>query len=123
MREANRPGVRQATKAGLACSQAGSVYTWLPPTRQSEDCLYLNVWTPPTPAATPRPVLVFFYGGSYIEGDDKFALYDASELVGNAARDNKGTIVVVANYRCVCMCVCARACVLMRAWPLTERRY
>ena len=93
-------------QAGAICVQDESVYTWLPPSRQSEDCLYLDVYQPldaPTLATKPRPVLkpvlkpvlVFFYGGSYVEGDDKFALYDATELVGTAAARAKDVIVVV----------------------------
>src|SRR2546423_3110155 len=35
----------------------------------SEDCLYLNVWTPYKTGAEKLPVLVYFYGGGFISGD------------------------------------------------------
>lgn len=59
----------------------------------SEDCLYLNVWTPdPSPAAR-LPVLVYFYGGGFMAGDSSEPRYDGGRL---AAR---GLVAVTANYR------------------------
>ncbi|XP_034835475.1 juvenile hormone esterase-like [Maniola hyperantus] len=58
----------------------------------TEDCLYLDVYTPET--ATPRdklPVMVFFHGGAYYKGSKE--LYDPQFLV------SKGVIVVITNYR------------------------
>ena len=41
----------------------------------SEDCLFLNIWTP-RPAATPAPVMVFIHGGSWRGGRaDQFTVY------------------------------------------------
>ena len=59
----------------------------------SEDCLYLNVWTPATPAATPLPVLVYFYGGGNVAGDSSEPRYDGARLA------QQGLVVVTVNYR------------------------
>jgi carboxylesterase type B len=61
---------------------------------QSEDCLYLNIWTPAD--ATPEshyPVLFWIYGGAFLHGASSRAEYIGDRL---AAR---GTIVVSINYR------------------------
>jgi para-nitrobenzyl esterase len=56
-----------------------------------EDCLTLDVWTPPA-NSSPRPVMVWIHGGSFINGNS--GLYNARELA------SRGKIVVVAvNYR------------------------
>jgi para-nitrobenzyl esterase len=59
----------------------------------NEDCLYLNIWAP-TPAAQPRPVLVWIHGGGFVEGYGAAKQYDATRL---AARAN--AVVVTVNYR------------------------
>ncbi|MFN7471116.1 MAG: carboxylesterase family protein, partial [Roseiflexaceae bacterium] len=58
----------------------------------SEDCLYLNVWTPNT-GATGLPVLVYFYGGGNIAGDGSEPRYDGAALAA------QGIITVTVNYR------------------------
>ena len=35
----------------------------------SEDCLYLNVWSPSNAGNKKLPVLVYFYGGGFVAGD------------------------------------------------------
>ena len=58
----------------------------------SEDCLYLNVFTPGTTGK--RPVLVWIHGGGNITGAGSQRLYDGSELV------RRGDVVIVTlNYR------------------------
>lgn len=59
----------------------------------SEDCLYLNVWTPAQVVPAKRPVLVYFYGGGYVAGDGSEPRYDGASL---AAR---GIVTVTVNYR------------------------
>lgn len=59
----------------------------------SEDCLYLNVWTPATSANEKLPVLVYFYGGGFVGGDGSEYRYDGE----NMAR--KGMVAITVNYR------------------------
>jgi para-nitrobenzyl esterase len=59
----------------------------------SEDCLYLNVWTPATSDDAHLPVLVYFYGGGNVAGDGSEPRYDGTSLA------RKGIVVVTVNYR------------------------
>jgi para-nitrobenzyl esterase len=59
----------------------------------SEDCLYLNVWTPAKTGAERLPVLVYFYGGGFVAGDGSEPRYDGE----NMAR--KGIVALTVNYR------------------------
>jgi para-nitrobenzyl esterase len=59
----------------------------------SEDCLYLNVWTPAESAAARLPVMVYFFGGAFTEGAGSVPLYDGAALAA------KGAVVVTMNYR------------------------
>lgn len=61
--------------------------------RQSEDCLYLNVWTPGLDDAR-RPVLVWIHGGGFLVGAGSTPIYDGASL---AARGD--IVVVTINYR------------------------
>jgi len=46
----------------------------------SEDCLYLNVWTPAKSANEKLPVLVYFYGGGAVAGDGSEPRYDGQSM-------------------------------------------
>lgn len=59
----------------------------------SEDCLYLNVWTPASAARERLPVLVYFFGGGFIAGDGSEGRYDGAALA------RQGIVVVTVNYR------------------------
>jgi para-nitrobenzyl esterase len=59
----------------------------------SEDCLYLNIWTPATNPHAHLPVLVWIYGGGYINGSSAMPLYWGDKLA------HKGVIVVTLAYR------------------------
>jgi para-nitrobenzyl esterase len=64
-----------------------------PPENLSEDCLYLNIWSP---ARTPKdklPVFVWIYGGGFSSGSAACAVYDGEEMSKN------GIIFVSINYR------------------------
>jgi para-nitrobenzyl esterase len=63
-----------------------------PPT-VSEDCLYLNIWTPAKSVHQHLPVLVWIYGGGYINGSASMPLYWGDRLA------HKGVIVVTIAYR------------------------
>lgn len=70
------------------------------PVKQSEDCLFLNVYTPAVAPPTPTPVLLFIHGGNFHDGYaggyelDGGMLYDGQSYVNTT-----GQIVVVINYR------------------------
>ena len=59
----------------------------------SEDCLYLNVWTPAASSSERLPVLVWIYGGGGVSGSTAEPIYDGNALA------KKGVVVVSANYR------------------------
>ena len=59
----------------------------------SEDCLYLNVWTPAKRNTKDLPVLVYFYGGGNVAGDASEPRYDGESMA------KKGIVVVTSNYR------------------------
>lgn len=59
----------------------------------SEDCLYLNIWTPATRNTKDLPVLVYFFGGGNVAGDASEYRYDGESMA------KKGIVVVTTNYR------------------------
>ncbi|GET33599.1 carboxylic ester hydrolase [Prolixibacter bellariivorans] len=81
-------GVREATKFAPAPMQAGN-----PPSGKSEDCLYLNVWTPAKSANDKIPVLVWIYGGGFSFGSTSEPGYDGAKLA------KKGVVLVSIAYR------------------------
>ena len=92
-------GVRKADKFGASCPQPpGSGHP--PYTKDlfgdhamSEDCLFLNVWTPARSAAEELPVLFFIHGGNYTTGSGSGNITDGEAMA------RKGLIVVTANFR------------------------
>jgi para-nitrobenzyl esterase len=63
------------------------------PQNMSEDCLYLNVWTPAGNASDNLPVMVFFYGGGFTSVAGSMPAYNGTTLA------EKGVVVVTPNYR------------------------
>ncbi|OIR18939.1 fumonisin B1 esterase [mine drainage metagenome] len=59
----------------------------------SEDCLYLNVWTPKDAKVGSLPVLVYFYGGGFAAGDGSEYRYDGESMA------RRGIVAVTVNYR------------------------
>ncbi|KAI9925762.1 hypothetical protein ASPWEDRAFT_42435 [Aspergillus wentii DTO 134E9] len=88
-----------ATKASASCIQSVSAFGTLGAPAISEDCLYLNVFTPVLPGngsanSTRRPVAVYLYGGAFTAGSASMIDYDG----GNFASRND-VVVVTVNYR------------------------
>jgi len=88
-------GIRQCDAFGPECPQApypqASMY-YTPPAKQSEDCLYLNVWTTASPGEK-RPVMIWIHGGALTRGSGAHAVYDGAALA------KKGVVLVTINYR------------------------
>ena len=74
---------------GPACPQRGDRYR-----PQSEDCLFLNLWTPSVEGKAKRPVMVYFHGGAYSTGSVTDPVNDGAAL---AARGD--VVVVTVNHR------------------------
>lgn len=101
-------GPVDATRFAPACLQDDRIVDWYAqvaaafghgpdvvgrPTGVSEDCLYLNIWTPRPAAGASLPVLVFVHGGSNVAGWSYEPNYHGDRL---AAR---GMLVVTVAYR------------------------
>jgi para-nitrobenzyl esterase len=86
-------GVRDATTFGPSCPQVTNpqLNPFLPPGPISEDCLYLNVYTPAAHPGANRPVLVWIHGGGLVQ--DGSRNYDGTKLAAD------GAVVVTINYR------------------------
>jgi para-nitrobenzyl esterase len=86
--------VRSALEYGASCPQlAGRPDGWAQEPSLSEDCLYLNVWTP-SAAGAGRPVMVWMHGGGYSLGSGSWPVYDGAALA------RRGDVVVVTlNHR------------------------
>lgn len=88
-------GIRKADEYGNACIQTPGLSTAHggDPGPLSEDCLYLNVWTPKPERSAGLPVMMWIHGGAFIFGAGGLPVYDGSALA------KKGVIVVTINYR------------------------
>jgi para-nitrobenzyl esterase len=87
-------GVRAATKFGPSSLQGSSLAAGLSAEgAESEDCLYLNVFTRAL-GARKRPVLFWIHGGAYTVGSSGVPLYEGGPLV-----DLGDVVVVTHNYR------------------------
>lgn len=81
-------GVRDASSYGAASPQSGNEGPG------SEDCLFLNVWTPAVRDGGKRPILFYIHGGAYNNGSGSDPLYDGGRLC------QRGDVVVVTvNHR------------------------
>jgi para-nitrobenzyl esterase len=87
-------GIKRADHFGPSCMQPSNdlVTNGAPPT-MGEDCLYLNVWTPAKSAAARLPVMVWIYGGGFVDGSTSFPLDDGTHFA------RRGVVLVSLNYR------------------------
>jgi para-nitrobenzyl esterase len=87
-------GVRKAVAFGPRCMQR-NVYSDMVfrDKGPSEDCLYLNVWTPAQSASEHLPVMLWIYGGGFEAGATSEPRQEGMNLA------KKGVVVVSCNYR------------------------
>ena len=98
----NWTGILDATHQPNSCMQSldtsfgrfSGVEMWNANTNVSEDCLYLNIWVPRVTKSSKPPVMLWFYGGSYVFGSITLDVYDGRYL---AAKNN--VIVASMQYR------------------------
>lgn len=96
---ANWQGILKADHFAASCPQPMLnerkpwTYEFMAHGEASEDCLFLNVWTPAKSASNRLPVLVWAHGGAYAEGSGSVPAYDGEGLA------QKGVVVVTINYR------------------------
>ena len=87
-------GVRSATDYGPDCMQIPFPGDAAPlGVTPAEDCLYVNVWKPARTLGRRLPVMVWIYGGGFVNGGSSPPEYDGSAF----ARD--GIVLVSFNYR------------------------
>jgi para-nitrobenzyl esterase len=86
-------GVLKADKFAPACPQITWSSPGAPKMETSEDCLYLNVWTPAQPRKEKLPVMVWIYGGGFALGSTSSPSYSGEQLA------KLGVIVVSVAYR------------------------
>lgn len=85
-------GVREAGDFAPAPVQTART-SHTPRGGQSEDCLYLNVWTPGLEPNAPRPVMFWIHGGGFLNGAASMPDYDGTSLAG------RDVVVVSVEYR------------------------
>src|SRR5580658_1015435 len=88
-------GMRNADQFGPRCMQRTTPNAdyWFRGNGMSEDCLYLNVWTPAKSGSERLPVLVYIFGGGFQNGDGSEPRYDGESMA------RRGIVAVSVNYR------------------------
>jgi para-nitrobenzyl esterase len=91
--------VRKADRFGSSCIQniveerKPWTYEFMAHNAISEDCLFLNVWTPARTPSAKLPVYFWIHGGGNVEGSAAVPVYDGENLA------RRGVVVVTINYR------------------------
>jgi para-nitrobenzyl esterase len=86
-------GLLKANAFRPACPQIGPVVPGMEVLPTSEDCLYLNIWTPDSRRTAKLPVMVWLHGGNNTNGSGAARLYWGDRLA------EKGVLLVTFNYR------------------------
>jgi para-nitrobenzyl esterase len=87
-------GVRKADVYGADCMQEPFPSDAAPlGTKPAEDCLVTNVWRPAEASAGKLPILVWIYGGGFVNGGSSPAVYDGGQFA------KQGVVFVSFNYR------------------------
>src|SRR5262249_25499177 len=86
--------VKQSTAYGHDCAQKPVSIDAAPRgTEPSEACVVLNVWRPAEKSSRALPVMVWIYGGGFVNGGSSPAVYDGSQFA------KQGIVLVSFNYR------------------------
>ena len=93
-----KAGTFDAGDYSPSCTQVMSpafktIFPHIPHERYSEDCLYLNVWTPAAKPPKRMPVIVWIHGGGFMAGTGSSPMNQGADLA------HKGVVVVTLNYR------------------------
>jgi para-nitrobenzyl esterase len=83
-------GIRDAVAFGAPCAQNSGGRKL---DSSSEDCLFLNIWTPEWPSNSRKPVMFWIHGGGNFGGTASSANFDGESLARH------GVVLVSANYR------------------------
>ena len=89
-------GIRPADTFGPRCVQPNRpphAVGYFGPEPESEDCLYLNVWTAAPTRGEQRPVMLWLHGGAFLVGSGSLPIF------GGAGLAKRGAVVVTINYR------------------------
>lgn len=100
MPAANWEGVRDCARPSAKCPQlgvepGGFFEREFYPVKEamSEDCLYLNIWTPAQSTEEKLPVIFWVHGGAFMTGYGHSAHFDGEHFA------RQGVILVTINYR------------------------
>jgi para-nitrobenzyl esterase len=86
-------GVRRTVSFGPGCMQGPILAQMGSTAAQSEDCLFIDVWTPANTPADKLPVIAWIYGGGFNSGATSVPMYDGANFA------NQGVVLVSLSYR------------------------
>jgi para-nitrobenzyl esterase len=86
-------GMRDATVFAHACMQPDQRWNSGPAANDSEDCLYLNIWTPTLKKNAHLPVMVWIHGGAFVGGTGGDPMFSGEHFTA------RGIVLVTLNYR------------------------